>query len=167
MPIGNRFKLKTSTLAAGELHRNGKFSLVTIPAGAIITVADAGEDKMVTVLWEGRTLAMFVADLKQRTTEFLQDRGLSEHEPLAELREHASAPENMSAEPNFAVAESTCRMCGLRGLHADQGECIDALRSMLADLQFRLRHSAPAKPIERSRKYGPRLPTLSSSGCGE
>ena len=159
MPIGKRFKLKTSSLAAGEIHINGEFALVTIPAGAIITLADAGEDKMVTVLWEDRTLAMFVADLRQRATEVWQDRGLSEHEPLAELRQHAGGPENMSAAPNLAVAVPICRMCGLRERHADQGECIDALRSMLADLQFRLRRYVPAKPIERSRKYGPRLPS--------
>ena len=165
MPIGKRFKLKTSTLAAGEMHRNGEFAVTTIPAGAIITRADASEDKLVTVLWEGRTLAMFIADLKQRATEVSQDRGSSEHEPAAELRQHDGAPEKINAEPNLAVAVSTCRMCGLRGRHADQGECIDALRSMLADLQFRLRRFAPAKPIERLRKYGPRLPTSTSSGC--
>ena len=157
MLIGKRFKLKTSTLAAGETHRNRELELVTIPAGAIIRLADASEDKMVTVLWEGRTLAMFVADLRQRATEVAHNRGLSEHEPWAELRKHAGGPENLSAAPNLAVA--TCRMCGLRGRHAGPGECIDALRSMLADLHFRLRRYAPAKPIERSRKYGPRLPS--------
>jgi hypothetical protein len=114
---------------------------------------------MATVRWDGRTLAMFVADLKQRATEVEQDRGLSEHERLAELRQHAGGPENMSAAPNLAVAVTTCRMCGLRERHASPGECIDALRSMLADLHFRLRRYAPAKPIERSRKYGPRLPS--------
>jgi hypothetical protein len=157
MPIGKRFKLKTSALTAGETHRNGELELVTIPAGAVITRADASEDKMVTVLWEGRPLAMFVANLRQRATEVSQDQGLSEHEPLAELRQHANGHQDMSAEPNLAVA--TCRMCGLRERHADSGECIDALRSMLADLHFRLRRYAPAKPIERSRKYGPRLPS--------
>src|SRR5215472_6836759 len=112
MPIGKRFKLKTSALAAGETHRNGELEIVTIPAGAVLTLADASEDKMVTVCWEGRTLAMFVADLKQRATEVAQDRGLSEHERLAELRQHAGGLENLSADPNLAV--TTCRMCGLR-----------------------------------------------------
>jgi hypothetical protein len=165
MPIGKRFKLKTSSLTASEIHTNGEFALVTIPAGAIITLADASEDKLVTVLWEGRRLAMFVADLKQRATEVWQDRDPSEYEPAAELGQHAGGAENISTEP-LAVAVCTCRMCGLRGRHADQGECIDALRSMLADLQFRLRHFAPAKPIERSRKYGPRLPRKFSNSSG-
>ena len=69
MPIGKRFKLEISTLAASEVHRNGKLVLVTIPAGDIITVADSSGEKMVTVLWKGRTLAMFVADLERRATE--------------------------------------------------------------------------------------------------
>jgi hypothetical protein len=50
------------------VHANGKLVLVSIPAGEIVTVADAKGDKMVTVLWEGRTLFMFVADLELRAT---------------------------------------------------------------------------------------------------
>jgi hypothetical protein len=73
MPIGKRFKLEISTLAASEMHTNEKLVLVTIPAGNIITVADASGDKMVSVLWEGRTLTMFVADLEQRATEVPQE----------------------------------------------------------------------------------------------
>jgi len=73
MPIGTRSKLDISTLAASEMDRNGKLVLVTIPAGDIVTVAEANGDKMVTVLWEGRTLVMFVADLEQRATEVLQE----------------------------------------------------------------------------------------------
>jgi len=73
MPIGKRFKLEVATLAASEVHRDGKLVLVTIPAGEIITVADASGDKMVTVLWEGRRLFMFGADLDQRATEVPQE----------------------------------------------------------------------------------------------
>jgi hypothetical protein len=73
MPIGQRFKLKVSTLAASEMHRNGKLVLLTIPAGDIITVADASGDKMVTVLWEGRSLFMFADDLEQRATQVPQE----------------------------------------------------------------------------------------------
>src|SRR5215472_9173376 len=71
MPIGKRFKLEISTLAASEMHRNGKLVLVTIPAGDVVTVADASGDKMVTVLWQGRTPVMFAAD--QRATEVQQE----------------------------------------------------------------------------------------------
>jgi hypothetical protein len=73
MPIGKRFKLEISTLAASEVHKDGKLVLVTIPAGDIIAVAEASGDKMVTVLWEGRRLFMFVADLEQRATEIPQE----------------------------------------------------------------------------------------------
>ena len=73
MPIGKRFKLEISTLAASEMHRNGKLVLVTISAGDIVTVADTSTDKMVAVLWEGRRLFMFVADLEQRATEVPQE----------------------------------------------------------------------------------------------
>ena len=73
MPIGKRFKLEISTLVASEMHRNGKLVLVTIPAGDIVTVADTSGDKMATVLWEGRRLFMFVADLEQRATEVPQE----------------------------------------------------------------------------------------------
>ena len=88
MPIGKRFKLEISTLAASEMHRNGKLVLVTIPAGDIITVADTSGDKMVTVLWEGRRLFMFVADLEQRATEVLQETagGGSEEERAMRAR---------------------------------------------------------------------------------
>ena len=73
MPIGKRFKLEISTLAASEMHRNGKLVLVTIPAGDIVTVADTSGDKMVTVVWESRRLFMFVADLQERATEVPQE----------------------------------------------------------------------------------------------
>jgi hypothetical protein len=55
------------------MHKNGKLALVTIPAGDIVTVAEASGDKMVTVLWQGRRLFMFVADLEQRATEVSQE----------------------------------------------------------------------------------------------
>jgi len=73
MPIGKRFKLGISTLAASEVHRNGKLVLVTIPAGDTITIVDISGDKMATVLWEGRTLFMFVADLERRATEISRE----------------------------------------------------------------------------------------------
>jgi len=83
MPIGKRFRLEVATLAASEVHRNGKLVLVTIPAGDIVTVAEASGDKMVTVLWEGRTLLMFVADLERRATEVSQETTGSGSGPAA------------------------------------------------------------------------------------
>ena len=86
MPIGKRFKLEVETLAASEVHRNGKLVLVTIPAGGIVTVAEASGDKMVTVLWEGCSLLMFVADLERRATEVSQETTGSGSGPAAAFK---------------------------------------------------------------------------------
>ena len=69
MLTGRRFKLEIATLAANDL--NGKRALTTIPAGDIVKVmADPSDgNRMVEVLWKGRTLLMFALDLKQRAVE--------------------------------------------------------------------------------------------------
>ena len=69
MPTG-RFKLETRTLVIGDL--NGKRVAVTIPAGDIVNlIADpsAVGNKMVDVLWEGRTVAMCTVGLNLRRIE--------------------------------------------------------------------------------------------------
>jgi len=83
MPIGTRFKLEVETLAASEVHTNGKLVLVTIPAEDIVTVADVSGDKMVTVLWKDRRLFMFAADLEKRATEVSQETVRSRSGPTA------------------------------------------------------------------------------------
>jgi hypothetical protein len=83
MPIGKRFKLEVATLAASEVHRNGKLVLVTIPAEDIVTVADVSGGKMVTVLWKDRRLFMFAADLEKRATEVSQETVGSRSGPAA------------------------------------------------------------------------------------
>jgi hypothetical protein len=64
-----RFKLEKSTLAIGDA--NGKRVAVIIPAGDTVELsADPGpKNKMIDVLWQGRTVAMHVVDLKQRGVE--------------------------------------------------------------------------------------------------
>jgi hypothetical protein len=61
-----RFKLDKTTLAIGDA--NGKRVAVTIPAGETVElIADPSpRNKMVDVLWEGRMVAMYTVDLKQR-----------------------------------------------------------------------------------------------------
>ena len=61
-----RFKLDKTTLAIG--NANGKRVGVTIPAGDIVKlIADPSPgNKMVDVLWEDRTVAMYAIDLKWR-----------------------------------------------------------------------------------------------------
>ena len=83
MPIGKRFKLEVATLAASEVHRNGKLVLVTIPAEDIVTVADVSGDKMVTVLWKDCRVFMFSADLEKRATEVSQETVGSRSGPAA------------------------------------------------------------------------------------
>ena len=65
-----RFKLDKATLAIGDV--NGEPVAVTIPAGDTVKlIADPSPEnnKMVDVLWEGRTVAMFAEDLKLRGIE--------------------------------------------------------------------------------------------------
>jgi len=68
-----KFKLDKTTLAIGDV--NGKRVAVTIPAGDIVElIADPDPDsgnKMVDVLWEGRTVAMYATDLKWRGIQTL------------------------------------------------------------------------------------------------
>jgi hypothetical protein len=61
-----RFRLEKETLAMGD--ENGKRVAVTIPAGDIVKLVSKPSpwDKMVDVLWEGRVVAMYAIDLKQR-----------------------------------------------------------------------------------------------------
>ena len=58
-----RFKLDKTTLAIGDV--NGKRAAVTIPAGDIVKlIADRnpGNNKMVEMFWEARTVAMYAID---------------------------------------------------------------------------------------------------------
>ena len=67
-----QFKLQKPTLALETV--NGKRSATAIPNGAILKVVSgpSGEgDRLVDVLWEGRTVAMFVVDLKERGREIM------------------------------------------------------------------------------------------------
>jgi len=69
MLAGKQFKLRSSSLAVDV--DDPKRSAVTIPAEAVIEVISGRTDDygMVDVLWEGRTLGMFVIDLNARGAE--------------------------------------------------------------------------------------------------
>jgi hypothetical protein len=69
---GKRFVLGRDTVAIG-FNESGKRVAVTIPARAEITVPDiipteptSDHTEQINVSWEGRTLAMFLADLQER-----------------------------------------------------------------------------------------------------
>ena len=69
MLTGKQFKLERPTVSVERL--DGHRKAVTLPAGAIIKVLSGSMgdgDRMVEVLWEGRTLAMFAVDVNVRGT---------------------------------------------------------------------------------------------------
>ena len=72
MLTGKRFTLRKETLA---LHvAEGKRTAVHIPSGAIVKVVSGpkNNDGIVDVLWEGRTIAMFLVDVESRGTEITE-----------------------------------------------------------------------------------------------
>jgi len=75
MLTGKRFTLRKETLALQVAE--GKRTAVHIPSGATIKVVSGpkNDDGIVDVLWEGRTIAMFLVDVEARGTE-VTDRSL-------------------------------------------------------------------------------------------
>jgi hypothetical protein len=71
MLTAKRFRLNRATLALES--QNGSRSAVTVPSGAIVEVTSsptASDDTgTVSVLWDGRNLAMFAIDVQARGTE--------------------------------------------------------------------------------------------------
>ena len=69
MLSGKRLTLKRSTLAIDVI--DGKRTAVSVPAGAIIEVLPGSTNGDITleVLWERRTVVMFVVDVTERGTE--------------------------------------------------------------------------------------------------
>jgi len=74
MFTGKRYKLTTPILAVNVLdHLKG--SSVNIPVGAVLEVmfGPTDGDGMMDVLWEGRTISVFLIDLNVRGTEILEE----------------------------------------------------------------------------------------------
>jgi hypothetical protein len=72
---GKRFKLENSAMALDVV--DGKRVAVTVPAGATIKVVSgptSEADRLVDVIWNGRTVAMFAFDVSVRGTE-IKDPG--------------------------------------------------------------------------------------------
>jgi hypothetical protein len=73
MLTGKRFKLENPTMALDLI--DGKRVAVTVPTGATIKVVSgpSGEgDRLVDVMWAGRTVAMFAYDVGVRGTEITE-----------------------------------------------------------------------------------------------
>ena len=72
MLTGKEYKLQKPTLALEVI--GGKRYTVTIPDGAVLKVLSGptgAGDRMVDVLFEGRTVVMFAIDVKDRGTEIM------------------------------------------------------------------------------------------------
>ena len=70
MLTGKRFKLSNPTMALDIV--DGKRVAITVPTGAVIKVVSgpSGEgDRLVDVVWDGRTVAMFAFDVNVRGAE--------------------------------------------------------------------------------------------------
>ncbi len=79
MLTGKRFTLRKETLA---LHvAEGRRTAVHIPSHAIIEVVSGPKngDGIVDVLWEGRTVAMFLVDVEARGTEITEQSKATAH----------------------------------------------------------------------------------------
>jgi len=75
MLTGKRFQLGRQTLALDVV--DGKRTVVNLPAGAVIKIVSGplGNDRMIDILCDGRTLAMFAVDLDTRGTEIKEASG--------------------------------------------------------------------------------------------
>jgi len=63
---GQRYRLTTPTLAIMSL--DGQNLPVTVPMGSIVQVKDGplDGDRLIDVVWDGRTVSMFTIDLRDR-----------------------------------------------------------------------------------------------------
>ena len=70
MFTGKRFRLSTSTL--GILSENGERIAVQILKDAVVEVTSGprpDDERMVDVVWKGKTLTMFAQDIRDRGEE--------------------------------------------------------------------------------------------------
>ena len=65
------FRLNTPTLGILSIGTDGNRTPVTIPLHAIVTVIGGplDGDRLIDVLWEGKTIMMFTQDIRTRGVE--------------------------------------------------------------------------------------------------
>ena len=99
-----RFMLKRSILAIDII--DGKRTAVSVPAGATIEVLSglAHGDVSVEVVWDGRTVVMFVVDVTERGTEIPEPRA---HAPLPNPLD-ASKKETTHGPRSLGRVAGTC-----------------------------------------------------------
>ena len=67
MPMrGQRYRLQTATLAIIKL--DGHDCPTTVPSGTVVKVGDGplDGDRLVDVMWDGKTVMMFTTDIRER-----------------------------------------------------------------------------------------------------
>jgi len=66
MPVrGKRYRLQTPTLAI--INHDGQNNPTTVPSGAVVkVVASLDGNRLVDVLWDGKTVMMFTTDIRER-----------------------------------------------------------------------------------------------------
>ena len=64
----DRYRVTSATIAV--FFEGGREVAGTVPSGAILTIDDAAfkGERLVNVMWDGREIMMFAADLRKRTT---------------------------------------------------------------------------------------------------
>ena len=66
---GQRYRLKSPTIAVTPDEHGGHKIAITIPAGGVVEVLHAPKDGVVTVGWDRKTCEMFSQDLHDRGEE--------------------------------------------------------------------------------------------------
>ena len=71
MLTGKMFKIERATLAVTMV--DGRRRALALPVGAVIKVVSGPTpgDRMVDILWDGRTFEMFAIDIEVRGTEIV------------------------------------------------------------------------------------------------
>jgi hypothetical protein len=70
---GKRFRIKTSTL--GVMAISNQRIAVSVPANAIVEViSHTHANRMIDVVWEGRSIKMFAQDIRERGEEITDSK---------------------------------------------------------------------------------------------
>ena len=92
MLTGKRFRINSRTLVLVQ-SATGQHATVTIPAGEVVkVVSDPDSRFMLDVLWDGRVVGMFLADLEARGEEVAEMPGARSQVAPARRVETSSTP---------------------------------------------------------------------------
>jgi hypothetical protein len=71
MKLGQRYRIKSQTIALASDEGVGRRVAITIPEGGIVEITDGPNDgsDSLHVRWEGKECQMFTRDLRERSEE--------------------------------------------------------------------------------------------------